>query len=106
MNIENNITLFVISMGIAVLFWFASKKIKKIRIRRAFRISIFYLVLPVPFFGHPFLYYQVWTLLANYFLNAKLGWLLGMILIWIVMIVLSQIGIKNVTIQRNFNKKT
>ena len=95
MNIENNITFFVISIGIAVLLWFASKKIKKTRFRRASRISIFYLALPVPFFGHPFLFYQVWALLVNYFLNAKLGWLLGATLVWIVMIALSQIGIKN-----------
>ena len=91
---ENNLILFLSSLVIGVIAWVFSSRISSVRVRRAAKGTIIYLLFPVVYLGHPFLYYQCWMLLLIYITEMKLSWLLLFMLIWGVFIALSQIKIK------------
>ena len=92
---ENNIWLLLLSVGIAAVTWLYCKRLENIRLRRATRATIIFLVLPVFSLGHPFLFYQVWVLLVASIVNIELMWFLIYLTVWGVFIGISQVGIKN-----------
>ena len=94
-SFENNIWLQLFSIAIAIVGWFYTAKIDNTRVRRLIKGSLIYLVFPVFYFGHPFLFYQVWMFVAASVIHLNIKWLFIMFSIWLVIVGLSQIGITN-----------
>ena len=92
---ENNIWLVILSFAVAVIAWLSCSKMNNIRIRRATRATIIFLVIPIFYLGHPFLFYQVWVLIVASVVNSEFMWLLIYLVAWSVFLGFSQIGIKN-----------
>jgi CDP-diglyceride synthetase len=92
---ENNIWFLVASLAVAAIVWKLSSKIEKTRVRRGLRATLIFLMFPVFYLGHPFLYYQVWVLIAASIINLNLMWLAIFLVVWAVFVGLSQIGVKN-----------
>lgn len=90
---ENNLVLFLSSYIVAVVAWLLTSRLAKLRIRRAVRASIIFLVFPIFYTGHPFLYYQCWMLLLVYIVKLKVLWLLLFLAIWGIFILISQIKV-------------
>ncbi len=95
MEIESNVYILIGSTIVATFGWFASKNIENIRVRRAVKTSIIYLILPIPFLGHPLFYYQVCSLLIYYIIDFNLQGLLVLLIIWLGLVVISQYRIKS-----------
>lgn len=88
---ENNLILFLSSYVVGIFAWVHCSKLSNIRIRFGIRASIIYLLFPIFYMGHPFLYYQCWMLLIVYITELQIGWLLVSLLILAVFILISQI---------------
>lgn len=91
---ENNLTLFVFSFFVGVVVWFIAAKINNIRFRRALRASILFLVFPIYYLGHPFLFYQCWMFIVASIVDFNLKWLFIMFGIWGIVILISQKTLK------------
>ena len=89
---ENNIFLFIFIYALGIVGWFLLYKVSNLRIRRAARASIIFLVFPIFFFGHPFLYYQTWMLIFAYIADFNLIMFLVSLGIWGLFLLFSQIG--------------
>ena len=92
---ENDILLQLFSIVIAIAGWLYTSKVNNIRARRAIRATLIYLVFPVAYLGHPFLFYQVWMFVVASVVNFDLKWLLIMFSIWFVVVGILQIGVTN-----------
>jgi len=93
--LENNIWLLLLSVAFAVVAWLFCKRIENTRVRRATRATIIFLVLPVFYLGHPFLFYQMWGLLLASIVNLKPMWFFIYLAVWGVFVGISQINVKN-----------
>ena len=92
---ENNIWLLLLSVGIAAVTWLYCKRVENIRLRRAIRATIIFLIIPVFNLGHPFLFYQAWVLLIASIVNIEPMWFLIYLAVWGLFVGVSQVGIKN-----------
>jgi len=88
---ENNIALFISAIVIAIVLWIIARKIEHKRFRRAVRASIIFLVFPIFYLGHPFLYYQSWMILFVCIADLNFQPLPIYFAIWSIFIALSQI---------------
>jgi len=92
---ENNLPLFFGGIAFAIIFWIISKKIENNRGRRAVRATILFLVFPIFYLGHPFLYYQSWMIIACGIGDLDIKPLSIVLCAWAVFVALSQINIKD-----------
>lgn len=86
--LENNFLVFWASYVLAAGAWIAASRVSSLPVRRVLRVSIVFLVFPIVYLGHPFLYYQVWMLLLGYATEPNLPWLLLSVLVWSGLIML------------------
>ena len=91
---ENNLPLFVGGIFFAIIFWIISKRIDNDRGRRAVRATILFLVFPILYLKHPFLYYQSWMMIVCVIGEFDIKPLSILICAWAVFVALSQINIK------------
>jgi len=89
----NNSILFLSSYVVAVAVWFLSVRLPSVRIRRALRVSIIFLVVPVIYIGHPLIFFQCWMFLLVSIVGQDSQWLLFVLSIWAILILIFQLRI-------------
>lgn len=80
--LENNAVLVGVAVTLSIVVWLATLKMKSRKHKLVIRSSLVYLNIPMVYFGHPVLYFQVWMLLISYVYNLKLLWLLAGLTVW------------------------
>lgn len=88
---ENNVLLFVLGYVVAIFLWIISKKIGNQKVRKALRVSVIFLFLPLFYLWHPFLFYQVWMMIVISIVEFDILPLACLMAVWGIFLILSQI---------------
>ena len=89
----NNSILFLSSYVVAVAVWYLSTRLSSGRIRRALRVSIIFLVVPIVYVGHPIIFFQCWMFLLVCIVAWDSQWLQLLLSIWAILILIFQLRI-------------
>jgi hypothetical protein len=89
--LESNFTLIIIVWIVTAFLYQIGHRIQSKVLKRVFRVSIVFLVLPAAYFGHPLLVYQVWMLIFAYVTQGSFGALAISGSVWLVLVLVSLI---------------
>jgi hypothetical protein len=71
-TLENNLVATLATIVVGAIVWRALRHAATPKVRRAARIAVVLLCLPIVYIGHPFLYYPSWVVLFAGIASANL----------------------------------
>lgn len=85
----NSHTLFIVTLAMAIGAWFLSSKLSNLRLQRALRVSLVFLVFPIPPF-EPYLIIQMWMIVFMYTFQFFLPGMIVLLSTWVFFVAIFQ----------------